>query len=97
MTAFTDDVRRRAKAAADRRHHTRLASTLAVYLHEAGEYALRQDHPGSGAGVAEGRLRICIEVQAAGFWRTYNVIAERRLARDGGPEAKRAEHDGTPR
>lgn len=78
MVHHDDAIRLRAKADADRRHHTRLASTLAVYLHEAGEYALRQDHPGSGAGVPEGRLRVCIEVSAASFWRTYNRLAARR-------------------
>ncbi|MEX2228590.1 MAG: hypothetical protein WEB13_03025 [Dehalococcoidia bacterium] len=83
MAQLDDDIRRRAKVDADRRHHTRLASTLAVYLYETGEYAMRQDAPGSGAGVPEGRLRICIEVDAARFWRTYSRLAERKRRRGG--------------
>jgi hypothetical protein len=70
-----------AKAQADRRHHLRIASTLAHYLHEGGAYGFEEHLPGSGADVAHGRVRFCIEVDGALFWRTYARIERSRGGR----------------
>jgi hypothetical protein len=67
-----------AKAEADRRHHMRVASTLAHYLHDGGAYSFVEALPGSGADVAHGRVRFSIEVDGATFWRTYARLEERR-------------------
>lgn len=67
-----------AKAEADRRHHMRVASTLAHYLHDGGAYAFLEALPGSGADVAHGRVRFCIEVDGALFWRTYARLEQSR-------------------
>ncbi|MBM3140735.1 MAG: hypothetical protein FJZ92_11175 [Chloroflexi bacterium] len=68
----------RAKAAADRRHHMRIASTLAHYLRDGGDHGFREELPGSGAEIARGRVRFCFDVDAASFWRTYAALEQRR-------------------
>ena len=76
-----EQAQRRAKAAHHRQSHTRLASTLAVYLDRGGAYLHHQQHPGDGSGVPDGHFRICIEVEAPLFWRIYGELAKRKSRR----------------
>ncbi len=89
MFCYRDAVRRdelargqaEAKADADRRHHVRVASTLAHYLHEGGDYGFVELLPGSGADVPHGRVRFCIDVDGALFWRIYGRLERERGSR----------------
>ena len=78
-----EQARRRATAEHNRRHRMQLASTLAFYLRDGGACVFRQHHPGDGSGVPDGHLRICFEVEAPLFLRTFGQLERRHTRRRG--------------
>ena len=56
----------------------RLVYVLGVYLKHGGEYRWQTFMKGDGSGTPEGMLRITIDVDHVGYWRTWGEVTKRK-------------------